>query len=277
MPRKMKKIYAAAEAVRTACGSAQIGIVLGSGLAGFEKALEDPREINFDEIPGFPKSAVAGHAAKFIAGTIHDKRVLVMSGRYHHYEGHSLFKVTIPIRVMALLGVNTLILTNAAGGVNTSFSPGDLMMITDYINLSGHNPLRGRNLDEFGPRFPDMTNAFDKQLQSIALQRAAYHNIKLHRGVYTWWNGPSYETPAEIRMVRSLGGDAVGMSTVPETIVARHCGMRVLGISSITNMAAGVIDAPIKHDDVLAMGAQVGEKLRLIIDSFIEYFPLQEL
>lgn len=275
MSSKMKKIHAAADAVRAACGSAQTAIVLGSGLGGYEESLVAPREISFDDIPGFPKSTVAGHAAKFVVGTIHDKRVLVMSGRYHHYEGHSLFKLTLPIRVMALLGVNTLILTNAAGGVNTSFAPGDLMVLTDFINLSGQNPLRGKNLEEFGPRFPDMSNAFDQQLRFVALERASQQGIKLHQGVYTWWNGPSYETPAEIRMVRTLGGDAVGMSTVPETIVARHCGMRVLGISSITNMAAGVLDVPITHEDVLAMGAQVGEQFRQLIDSIIAHLPQQ--
>lgn len=157
MSGKMKIIHAAADAVLAACGSAQTAIVLGSGLGGFEESLIAPREISFDDIPGFPKSTVTGHAAKFGVGTIHDKRVLVMSGRYHHYEGNSLFKVTLPIRVMALLGVNTLILTNAAGGVNTSFAPGDLMVLTDFISLSGKNPLRGKNLEEFGPRFPDMS------------------------------------------------------------------------------------------------------------------------
>ena len=271
MTTAMKKLQAAADAVRRACGPADVAVVLGSGLGGYEDVLLDPREIAFDDIPGFPKSTVSGHAGKFVVGTIRDKRVLIMSGRFHHYEGHSLDKVTMPIRVMALLGVRTLILTNAAGGVNTSFHPGELMLITDFINLSGKNPLRGANLDTFGPRFPDMSKAFDPGLREVALGRAREHGITLNQGVYTWWNGPSYETPAEIRMVRVLGGDAVGMSTVPETIVARHCGMRVLGISAITNMAAGVMDTPINHEEVLAMGLKVRDDFRRLLDSIINH------
>ena len=273
MAVSMKKLREAADAVRRACGTAEVGVVLGSGLGGFEQALEDPREIAFDEIPGFPRSTVSGHAGKLIVGSIRDKRVLIMSGRFHHYEGHSLDKVTMPIRVMALLGVRTLILTNAAGGVNTDFQAGGLMLITDFINLTGKNPLRGPNMDEFGPRFPDMTRAFDPALREAALERARELGIPLNQGIYTWWNGPAYETPAEIRMIRTLGGDAVGMSTVPETIVARHCGMRVLGISAITNMAAGVLDTPISHEDVLAMGARVKEDFIRLLDSVINHLP----
>lgn len=273
MAVSMKKLREAADAVRRACGPAEVGVVLGSGLGGFEQALEDPREIAFDEIPGFPRSTVSGHAGKLIVGSIRDKRVLIMSGRFHHYEGHSLDKVTMPIRVMALLGVRTLILTNAAGGVNTDFQAGGLMLITDFINLTGKNPLRGPNMDEFGPRFPDMTRAFDPALREAALERARELGISLNQGIYTWWNGPAYETPAEIRMIRTLGGDAVGMSTVPETIVARHCGMRVMGISAITNMAAGVLDTPISHEDVLAMGARVKEDFIRLLDSVINHLP----
>lgn len=271
MAGKMKKLRTAADAVREACGGADIAVVLGSGLGHYAQSLIGPQVINFNDIPGFPKSSVTGHAAQIAVGTIRDKRVLVMSGRYHNYEGHSLFKVTMPIRVMALLGVKTLILTNAAGGVNTSFKPGELMLMTDFINLSGQNPLRGKNLDSFGPRFPDMTDAFDKTLREIAIRQAAAHDINLNQGVYTWWNGPSYETPAEIRMIRTLGGDAVGMSTVPETIVARHCGMRVMGISTITNMAAGILDVPITHEDVLEAGKKVGSQLGILIDSVISH------
>ena len=273
MAVSMKKLREAADAVRRACGPAEVGVVLGSGLGGFEQALEAPREIAFDEIPGFPRSTVSGHAGKLIVGSIRDKRVLIMSGRFHHYEGHSLDKVTMPIRVMALLGVRTLILTNAAGGVNTDFQAGGLMLITDFINLTGKNPLRGPNMDEFGPRFPDMTRAFDPALREAALERARELGISLNQGIYTWWNGPAYETPAEIRMIRTLGGDAVGMSTVPETIVARHCGMRVMGISAITNMAAGVLDTPISHEDVLAMGARVKEDFIRLLDSVINHLP----
>lgn len=271
-----KEIKRAASLVMHSCGPADIAVILGSGLGGFEEQLLDPVEIDYDEIPGFPTSTVAGHAGKFIVGTLRDKRVLVMSGRIHSYEGYSMDKVTLPIRVMRLLGVKTLIVTNAAGGVNTAFKPGDLMLIEDFINLSGRNPLRGKNQDRFGPRFPDMTNAYDPELRQIALQEAEKLGIELKRGVYCWMNGPSYETPAEIRMVRILGADAVGMSTVPETIVARHCGMRVLGISSITNMAAGVLDQPINHEEVLAVGREVKESFSRLLDAVIDRLPEEE-
>ena len=265
-----KDMQKAASAVRRACGKADIGIVLGSGLGGFGDALIGARRIAYSDVPGFPVSTVEGHAGEFATGTLRDKRVIVMSGRFHSYEGYSMASVTMPIRVMSMLGVKTLILTNAAGGVNTDFVPGDLMLITDYLNLSGRNPLRGRNFDEFGPRFPDMTEAFSRELRSMALDKAAQLNIKLQQGVYCWMNGPSFETPAEIRMVRLLGADAVGMSTVPETIVARHSGMRVLGISSITNMAAGVLDEPINHEEVLAMGESTREKFAALLDAIID-------
>ncbi|MHC1785871.1 MAG: purine-nucleoside phosphorylase [Christensenellales bacterium] len=267
----MKDLRSAADAVRRACGEADIAVILGSGLGGYEDRLIDPQEIAYARIPGFPASTVPGHAGKFVVGTFKSRRVLVMSGRFHHYEGHSLDAVTLPIRVMALLGVKTLIITNAAGGVNQTFSPGDLTLITDYINLSGKNPLRGRNLDTFGPRFPDMTDAFDPGLREIALARARSHGIPLQQGVYCWMNGPSYESPAEIRMVRTLGADAVGMSTVPEVIVARHCGLRVVGISAITNMAAGVLDQPINHEEVLAMGEKIKGDFSTLLDSLIDH------
>lgn len=267
----MNKLKLAAEAVRKVCGEADIAVILGSGLGGYEEALIDPHTISYEKIPGFPTSTVPGHAGKFVVGTVKSRRVLVMSGRFHHYEGHGLDAVTMPIRVMALLGVKTLIITNAAGGVNTAFSAGDLMLITDFINLAGKNPLRGKNLDAFGPRFPDMSEAFDPELREIAIQRAQRHSIRLQQGVYCWMNGPSYETPAEIRMVRALGGDAVGMSTVPEVIVARHCGMRVVGISAITNMAAGVLDQPINHEEVLTMGELIRDDFRSLLDSLIDH------
>lgn len=267
----MKRLHLAANAVRKACGEAEIAVILGSGLGAYEETLIDPRTITYDKIPGFPESTVQGHAGHISIGTIKDNRVLVMSGRFHHYEGHSMEAVTMPIRVMSLLGVKTLLITNAAGGVNTGFQPGDLMLITDYLNMSGRNPLRGKNLDAFGPRFPDMTKAFDPELRDIALQRAQWHDIPLKQGVYCFWNGPSYESPAEIRMLRTLGADAVGMSTVPEVIVARHAGMRVVGISSITNMAAGVLDTPISHEDVLQMGQRTSERFGRLLSSIIDH------
>ncbi len=272
----MKKLRKAAEAVREACGEASAAVVLGSGLGGFEDTLLDPRSIDYADIPGFPVSTIPGHAGRFIAGTTRDKRVLVMSGRFHSYEGYSMDAVTMPVRVMSLLGVKTLVLTNAAGGVNTDFRPGDLMLITDFINLTGRNPLRGRNLDGFGPRFPDMSRAYDPALRDMAAGEAAKLGIALRSGVYCWMNGPCFETPAEIRMVRALGADAVGMSTVPETIVARHCGIRVLGLSSITNMAAGILDAPITHDEVLAVGESVRMKFRRLLEAVIDNMEEEE-
>ncbi len=266
----IKAYKKAASVVRRACGKADIGIVLGSGLGGFGDALIGARRIAYSDIPGFPVSTVEGHAGEFATGTLRDKRVIIMSGRFHSYEGYGMDSVTMPIRVMSLLGVRTLILTNAAGGVNTDFAPGDLMLITDYLNMSGRNPLRGKNLDAFGPRFPDMTDAYSRELRAMALEKATQLNITLQQGVYCWMNGPSFETPAEIRMLRLLGADAVGMSTVPETIVARHSGMRVLGVSSITNMAAGVLDEPINHEEVLAMGERTREKFSSLLDAIID-------
>ena len=195
---------------------------------------------------------------------------MMMSGRFHSYEGHPMEDVTLPIRVMARLGVKNLIVTNAAGGVNLSFSAGCLMMITDFINLSGKNPLVGENLDEFGPRFPDMSNAYDKDLRALALSCAGELKIDLKQGVYCWMSGPCYETPAEIRMTRILGADAVGMSTVPETIVAVHSGMKVLGFSCITNMAAGVLDQPINHEEVMETGRRVRGEFSALLTSVIE-------
>lgn len=264
------KIKNAAQAIEAVCGRAEIGIVLGSGLGDYVQALEDSVYMDYSDIPGFPKSTVPGHAGRWYTGTLHGKRVCMMQGRFHAYEGYPLDEVTMPIRVMHLLGVNTLIVTNAAGGVNLSFEPGDLMQITDFINLSGKNPLTGPNLDEFGPRFPDMTRAYDRELGSVLQTIADQKGIHLKQGVYCWFNGPCYESPAEIRMTRILGGDAVGMSTVPETIVARHCGMKVLGISCITNMAAGILDTPLSHEDVMEVSGRVKNTFRSLVDGVIE-------
>ena len=271
-----KDIKKAANIVLNSCGPADVAVILGSGLGGYEEQLMDPAEINYEEIPSFPVSTVPGHAGKFVTGTIRDKRVMVMSGRFHSYEGYSMDKVTLPVRVMSLMGVKTLIITNAAGAVNEGFKPGELVILEDFINLSGRNPLRGKNQDRFGPRFPDMTAAFDPQLRHVAMQEANKLGIDIKSGVYCWMNGPCFETPAEIRMVRILGADLVGMSTVPETIVARHCGMRVLGISSVTNMAAGILDTPIDHEEVLAVGEAVKETFRKLVDAVIDTMPEEE-
>jgi len=262
-------INTAAQAIEAQCGKAEIAIILGSGLGDYVDALEDAKYLDYKDIPGFPVSTVAGHAGRWWVGNLHGKRVFMMQGRFHSYEGYDQQTVTMPIRVMSKLGVKTLIVTNAAGGVNTSYYPGDLMVIDDFINLSGKNPLTGPNLDEFGPRFPDMTYAYAPALKKLAFEVAEKLNIKLQKGIYCWMNGPTYETPAEIRMARILGADAVGMSTVPETIVGRHCGMDVLGFSCITNMAAGVLDQPINHQEVMETGARVKVTFRSLIDGVI--------
>ena len=266
----MQRVQRAADAVENGLGRADTAVILGSGLGDFGKELKNARELSYADIPGFPRATVAGHAGKWILGDLAGKKVLLMSGRFHSYEGHPLEDVTLPIRVMARLGVKQVILTNAAGGVNTGFSAGCLMLLTDFINLSGKNPLTGPNLDAFGPRFPDMTCAYDRGLRSLALESAKQLGIRLRQGVYCWMNGPTYETPAEIRMARVLGADAVGMSTVPETIVARHCGMRVLGLSCITNMAAGVLDQPINHEEVMEMGRRVRGDFAALLTRIIE-------
>ncbi|MBO4925777.1 MAG: phosphopentomutase [Clostridia bacterium] len=267
---EMKRIQRAADAVEQALGRADTAVVLGSGLGDFGSVLADAREIPYRDIPGFPRTTVAGHAGKMIAGMLGEKKVLLMSGRFHSYEGHSMADVTLPIRVMKRLGVKNLILTNAAGGINADFAAGCLMLITDFINLSGKNPLTGANLDAFGPRFPDMSNAYDRALRTITQIRASELGIDLRRGVYCWMNGPTYESPAEVRMAMILGADAVGMSTVPETIVARHCGMKVLGISCITNMAAGLTDKPINHQEVIETGRRVRGDFAALLTAVIQ-------
>jgi purine-nucleoside phosphorylase len=235
----------------------RIALVLGSGLGDFADDLKDPVGISYQEIPGFPTSTVTGHAGRLVIGTVNDVPVLAMQGRVHFYEGYSLEEVTFPVRTFKLLGINTLILTNAAGGIDVQLSQGALMLISDHLNLMGASPLRGANDDRFGARFPDMTAVYSRELQEIAVQEARALGVELRRGVYAALAGPSYETPAEIHMLRGFGADAVGMSTVPEAIVARHMGMEVLGISCITNMAAGLGNETINHEEVVETGKQV--------------------
>lgn len=237
-----------------------VAIVLGSGLGGFADELSAATAIPYAEIPGFARATVEGHAGRLVIGKIGDSAVAAMQGRFHFYEGYSLEDVTFPIRVLKLLGVRTLILTNASGALNFEFTPGSLMVITDHLNLLGANPLIGPNDARFGPRFPDLSNTYAHELQEIVLMEARAMGMKMGRGVYASLSGPSYETPAEIHMVRTLGADAVGMSTVPEAIVARHMGMQVVGISCITNLAAGVSDEPVDHSQVMATGEQVREQ-----------------
>ena len=237
-----------------------VAVILGSGLGGFADELSGATAIPYDEIPGFARATVEGHAGRLVIGHIGDSAVAAMQGRFHFYEGYSLEEVTFPIRVLRLLGVRTLILTNASGALNVEFTPGSLMVITDHINLMGVNPLIGPNDERFGPRFPDLSNSYAPELQEVVLQQARDMGMQMFRGVYASLTGPSYETPAEIHMVRSLGADAVGMSTVPEAIVARHMDMQVIGISCITNLAAGVSDRPVDHSQVMATGEQVREE-----------------
>lgn len=234
-----------------------IGLVLGSGLGSMVEQIEEPEYYSYEDLPHFPISTVVGHKSRLVMGKLEDKIVIAMEGRFHFYEGYSMSEVTFPIRVMKLLGVNTLIVTNAAGAVNLSFSPGDLMIIRDHINLSGSNPLIGKNLDQFGDRFPDVSNAYTEALRTTVKNVANSLNINILEGVYLMMSGPSYETPAEIRMARALGADAVGMSTVPEVIVAKHCGMNVIGISCLTNMAAGILDKPLNHQEVIETSNKV--------------------
>jgi purine-nucleoside phosphorylase len=250
----------AARTLRARAGEdAHVALVLGSGLGAFADDLEDATAIPFSEIPGFARSTVEGHAGRLVLGKVANVVVAVMQGRFHFYEGYALEEVTFPIRVLGLLGVKSLILTNAAGGLNNTLSQGSLMVISDHLNLMGANPLRGANDERFGARFPDMSEVYDRNFQETAISEAHAMNTELRRGVYAALAGPSYETPAEIRMLRALGADAVGMSTVPEAIVARHMGLKVLGVSCITNMAAGVTEQPIDHHEVIETGERVRE------------------
>ena len=237
----------------------RVAIVLGSGLGGFADDFDEPVGIPYEEIPGFARSTAEGHAGRLVIGKIDQVPLVAMQGRVHFYEGYSLEQVTFPIRAFKLLGIKTLILTNAAGGVNVQLTQGALMVLSDHLNLMGDNPLRGPNDSRFGPRFPDLTSAYSPELQEIAVEEAKALGIEIRRGIYAALAGPSYETPAEIHLLRSLGADAVGMSTVPEVIVARQMNIEVLGISCITNMAAGISDQPINHEEVMATGDRVRE------------------
>ena len=270
MMDEMKRIDEAAAKVLAVCGKADIGVILGSGLGDYAEALEDAVKLPYSEIPGFPRSTVAGHAGMWCCGTLYGKRVVMMQGRFHYYEGYGMKDVTLPVRVMQKIGVKTLIVTNAAGGVNLGYHPGELMVIGDMFSMTAQNPLIGPNLDAFGPRFPDMSCSFDKELRALAHECANEQGFALREGVYAQMTGPTYETPAEIRMLRTLGADAVGMSTVPEVIVARHGGMRVLGISCITNMAAGILDQPLNHAEVTETANRVKGQFRNLLDRIIE-------
>jgi purine-nucleoside phosphorylase len=248
----------------------KLGLILGSGLGILADEIENPVKIPYSDIPDFPVSTVEGHAGQLVFGTLNGVFVAAMQGRFHFYEGYSMKKVTFPVRVMKELGIGTLIVTNAAGGINEKFSPGDLMLITDHINNMGANPLIGPNDAELGPRFPDLSEAYSKEFRKLARETAGRLNIEVQEGVYVGNSGPVYETPAEVRMLRILGGDAVGMSTVPEVIVARHSGIKVLGISCISNMAAGILDQPLSHDEVIETTEKVKATFLLYVIELVK-------
>jgi len=256
----------------------QIGLILGSGLSRVAEEVEDADAIPFAEIPQFPVSTVEGHSGQLVAGRWAGQTVMVLQGRTHFYEGYSMQRVTLPVRVMQVLGIHTLLITNAAGGINPSFRAGDLMLITDHINLigmAGLNPLRGPNLDEFGPRFPDMSHAYDPALQAVARRVAGRLGFTLREGVYMCLAGPSFETPADIRFLRAVGADAVGMSTVPEVTIARHGGMRVLGVSGISNVAIAdpTEERQTTHQEVLETGQVIVPKLIGLLKGVLGELP----
>ena len=242
----------------------EYAIVLGSCLGPFADTIEDPIVIDYKDIPNFLVSTVASHAGKLIFGTVAGKKVVCMSGRFHTYEGYDFEQLVIPVRLFKLLGVKATILTNAAGAVNESYRPGDIMIVKDHIKLSGHSPLRGKNIDEFGPRFFDISDMYTKKLRELAWKCAEGIDLTVHEGNYYFFTGPQFETPAEIRAVRILGADAVGMSTVTEALTAAHCGMPLLCLSVMTNMAAGVLDRPLTNDEV-------DETAKTIATRFSEY------
>lgn len=247
-----------------------VGMVLGSGLGDFADTLEDAVRIPYADIPNFPVPTAPGHVGALVFGRKQGREVVVLQGRIHFYEGISQQQITLPIRVLAAIGVKKLVLTNAAGGVNANFEPGTLMIISDHINYSGANPLIGPNLDSFGPRFPDVTDLYTASLRRAVKKAAADTGIKLQEGVYMMFSGPNYETPAEVRMARIVGADAVGMSTVPEALVAGHCGMEVLGISCITNIAAGLSDQKLDHSEVLEIAARVHDTFQSLLNIVLQ-------
>lgn len=247
----------------------EVGLILGSGLGELADEITNRIVIPYTEIPSFPVSTVEGHKGQLVYGTLGGKKVLALQGRFHYYEGYSMNTVTFPVRVMSALKTKSLIVTNAAGGVNESFTPGDLMLITDHINFFGTNPLIGKNDPKFGPRFPDLSVAYDAKYRDYAKEVANELSVDLKEGVYFGMTGPTYESPAEVRMIRQLGGDSVGMSTVPEVIVARHAGIRVVGVSAITNYAAGM-GKELNHEDVIEVSAQIRVTFKEFITKLLE-------
>ena len=265
------RVEEAAAAIRARCDRLpETAIVLGSGLGDFADTLLEAIATPYGDLPHWPASKVVGHAGRLVIGTVAGRRVAALSGRAHYYEGHDLSTVVFATRVMGRLGVKQVVLTNAAGGINTGFAQGGLMVIDDHINLLGSNPLAGVNDERFGPRFPDMSEVYSRRLRDIADAAAKAKGVPVSHGVYVAVHGPSYETPAEIRFFRTIGADAVGMSTVPEAIAARHMGMEVLGISCITNMAAGVLPRPLVHEEVMETARRVRGSFIALLEGIIE-------
>jgi purine-nucleoside phosphorylase len=249
----------------------RLGLVLGSGLGAFADGLADRVTFPYSSIPHFPLSSAIGHAGNLVIGKVGDVPVAVMQGRVHYYEGHSMSQVAFPIRVFCRLGIKGVLLTNAAGGIGSQLKPGCLVVLSDHINLQGTNVLIGANEDRFGPRFPDMTEAYAKDWRALAFAEGKRQGLDIFEGVYAAVPGPSYETPAEIRFLRTIGADVVGMSTVAEVVVARHCGMKVLAISVVTNMAAGILDQPINHTEVLEIGHTIKHQFAALLTSIIPH------
>lgn len=252
----------------------EIGIILGTGLGSLAEHIENPTVIEYSEIPEFPVSTVAGHAGRLITGTLEGKNVIAMQGRFHYYEGYSMQEVTLPVRVMKGLGIKLLIASNACGGLNPVFSAGDIMAITDHVNMMGANPLIGANLDEFGPRFPDMSEVYNKEYIKLLHETAEKHNIKLQKGVYCAISGPNYLSKAELRMLITIGADTVGMSTVPECVVAKHSGLKVLGVSCITDMAIPDSMTSPTHEEIVKVAEGVKPKFVLLLKQFIKEVQL---
>ncbi len=250
----------------------EVGVILGSGLGEFAETLAGKTVIPYEEIPHFKKVSVVGHAGRLVLGKVGDKPAAVMQGRYHYYEGHHISEVVFPVRVLCSLGIKKLLLTNAAGGINSMLEAGDLMILRDHLNLMGTNPLMGPNDSRLGPRFPDMSHVYDEELANVIAAEMKAGGIGIKRGVYAGLTGPSYETPSEIKMLAKLGADAVGMSTVPEAIVARHMGVRVAGISCVSNLAAGISKVPLSHDEVTETANRVKDDFIALLNRSIPKF-----
>ncbi len=265
----LEQIQEAADYIRSQTDQKpELALILGSGLGSLAEMIPSPTIIPYHDIPHFPQSTVQGHSGQFVIGELAGKTVIIMQGRVHYYEGYSPSQITFPVRVMKLLGVSKLVVTNAAGGINRSFNAGELMLIDDHINfigMAGNHPLRGPNLEEFGTRFPDMSQAYDRAYKALATAKAKELGIPFHKGVYCCLSGPTFETPAELRFLQATGADAVGMSTAPEVVVARHAGIRVLGISSITNMASLDGEHEATHEEVMDYGKQVATHLKALL------------